>query len=63
MKKHEELNNLFTSGDINSIYGKYGNEENLNIDFAITNIIKALNETYYTRKKNNDNYEYNYKAL
>lgn len=65
VKKHEKLNKLFTSGNVNQIGASYTKGENETINQAITNIVKALNSTYSARrkKKGEKEYEYYYETL
>lgn len=57
------INQLIESGQINSLPGKYVQQEDVHLDQAITNIVKILNSSYGGRtssKKNGVTYKYDY---
>ncbi len=61
----EEINKLFTNGDINSLAIKGKENEKIEINKSISNVVRMINSTYSDKQGSvtNNNLEYKYNNL
>jgi hypothetical protein len=59
----EKLNQLFTTGDVNSLPSKFKEDEQLNISDSLTEIVTMINSTYGARTGSGENTQIKFEQL